>query len=622
MLKKTILWTRRFFIVCLSIVVIIYSVSYVYKKPDIGQGHYIKLYDNHGTNFYSSNAQSNDVALKDVSKHFIASLVAVEDHRFYQHRGFDPIGIMRAIKVNMLSKDKSEGASTITQQYARLLYLTNEKTWTRKIKEALLAIRLESHYSKDEILTGYINTVYFGHGIYGIKNASSYYFNKEPSKLDLNEASLLAGVINGPSYYSPFINKAQAKKRQEVVLNRLVDNGYISKQTKEKTLQTAFNLNPNPSSSTPSSYQYYKDTVIDELRELGFYQESYINQGLNVYTSFDQNVQNKLNQCIQKELKDIKDLEIAQMITSTHNASIIALIGGKNYNDSQFNRATKAKRQVASTIKPLLYYQAIENGFKANTKFNSEKTTFQLDNGGTYTPTNFNNRYANGEITLAQAIATSDNIFAVKTHLFLGEQTLVNLLSKFNITHVSPQPSLALGAFNSNIYQMSSIYTTFANMGIYNELHTIEKITNNEGKLLYQRTDLKQQKLSQDSCLILSQLLTSTFNEKLKSYASPTMMNYKTKNTFAAKTGTSPYDSLCIGYNPNYVIAGWVGYDDNRELTGTTKTRIPKAIFQTMANYLQKKESWYTLNNHLQAVPINPLTGEYQQNGIIYWFKK
>jgi len=362
--------------------------------------------------------------------------------------------------------------------------------------------------------------------------------------------------------------------------------------------------------------------VIDELRELGFYQESYINQGLNVYTSFDQNVQNKLNQCIQKELKDIKDLEIAQMITSTHNASIIALIGGKNYNDSQFNRATKAKRQVASTIKPLLYYQAIENGFKANTKFNSEKTTFQLDNGGTYTPTNFNNRYANGEVTLAQAIATSDNIFAVKTHLFLGEQTLVNLLSKFNITHVSPQPSLALGAFNSNIYQMSSIYTTFANMGIYNELHTIEKITNNEGKLLYQRTDLKQQKLSQDSCLILSQLLTSTFNEKLKSYASPTMMNYKTKNTFAAKTGTSPYDSLCIGYNPNYVIAGWVGYDDNRELTGTTKTKIPKAIFQTMANYLQKKESWYTLNNHLQAVPINPLTGEYQQNGIIYWFKK
>lgn len=622
MLKLFVLWTRRILITFLSFMILIYSISFVLAKPDIGQGHYIKLYDNNGESFYQSNIQSNDVSLNQVSKDFIVSLIAVEDHRFYFHRGFDPIGIMRAIKANITSQSISEGASTITQQYARLLYLTNEKTWTRKIKEAFLTTRLEAHYSKEDILTGYMNTVYFGHGIYGIKNAALYYFNKKPNQLDLNEASMLAGVINGPTYFSPFNNLKKAKERQNKVLQKLVETGYISESVKEKTLKMKFQLNPDPSSTLHTSYQYYKDTVIDELDELGFYKENYINQGLNVYTSFQKSLQDELNKYVEEAMKDEKELEISTMVTSVKDAKVLAIIGGKDYSQSQFNRATKAKRQIASTMKPLLYYQALESGFTPTTKFKSEKTTFKLESGQTYAPTNFNNRYANKEITLAQAIATSDNIFAVKTHLFLGEQSLVNLLSKFNIKNVSPHPSLALGTLNSNIYELSSIYTTLANTGIYNKLHTIEKITNNEGKLLYQRKDEKQQKLSQDSCLILSQLLTSPFNNVFKTYASPTMANYKPKYTYAAKSGTSPYDSLCIGYNPDYVIAGWVGYDDNRELTSSTRTRIPKIIFQKTANYLTQKESWYSLNDHIQAVPIDPLTGEYQRNGIIYWFKK
>jgi membrane peptidoglycan carboxypeptidase len=621
MFKKIILWVRRFFITILSIVIVIYSVSYLYKKPDIGQGHYIKLYDSSSNVFYSSNTKSNDVSLKDVSTYFIASLVAVEDHRFYDHLGFDMIGILRAIKVNVTHNAKSEGASTITQQYARLLYFNNEKTWSRKIKEALMTVRLEAHYSKEEILTGYVNTVYFGHGVYGIKNAAMYYFNKDPKDLDLNESSMLAGVINAPAYYSPFVSIQKAKARQEVVLNRLVEEKYISEELKEKTLQTAFQLNENPSLSS-TTYQYYKDTVIDELEELGFYTDNYINQGLNIYTSFDVNIQNELDQCVETQMKDQNELEIAEMITSVDNASIVALRGGKDYSSSQFNRATDAKRQVASTIKPLLYYLAIENGFSATTKFKSEQTTFKLENGTTYSPTNFNNKYANDDITLAQAIATSDNIYAVKTHLFLGEQTLVNLLSKFNINHVTPNPSLALGTFNSNIYTMSNIYTTFANTGIYNQIHTIEKIVNDDGKILYQRQYENEQKLNEDSCLILSQLLQSPFLSVFKTYASPTMMNYQTKYQYAVKSGTSPYDSLCIGYNPKYVIAGWVGYDDNRELSGITKTRIPKLIFQHMANYLVDNDCWYDLDDHIQAVPINPVTGEYDENGTIYWFKQ
>lgn len=204
--------------------IFIYSISFIIEKPDIGQGHYINMYDYYGEQFYSSNKKSNDVSLDEVSPDFLASIIAVEDHRFYSHRGFDYVGILRAIKNNIITMSTKEGASTLSQQYARLLYLNNERTWSRKIKEAFLTIRLESHYSKDEILEGYINTVYFGHGIYGIKNASHYYFNKEPIDLNLNEASMLAGVINGPVYYSPYNDLKRAKERQEKVLNELVED--------------------------------------------------------------------------------------------------------------------------------------------------------------------------------------------------------------------------------------------------------------------------------------------------------------------------------------------------------------------------------------------------------------
>lgn len=600
---------------------LIYSISYIMEAPTLGQGHYLKLYDQNQTLYYQSNQQSNDIALKDVSTDFLASIVAIEDHRFYSHRGFDPIGILRAIKANIIEADKSEGASTITQQYARLMFLTNEKTWTRKLTEAFLTTRLEAHYKKDTILQGYINTVYFGHGIYGIQNASRYYFNKEPRDLDLNESSMLAGVVNGPEYFSPFKNMKRAKARQKLVLNQLVKEKYISQEKADEVLKTEFNLNKNPSSTLLLSYPYFKDTVIKELEDLGFYKESYINQGLNIQTTLDPSIQKQLNETVEKQMKDKEELEVSSMIVDSHNASVLALVGGKDYTSSQFNRATSASRQIGSTMKPLLYYIALENGFTPSTKFRSEATTFKLDNGKTYAPTNFNQKYANDDITLAQAIACSDNIYAVKTHMFLGEQALVNSLSRFGFTHISPHPSLALGTLNTNIYNLSKIYTTLANEGIYNDVHTITKITNDSGDVLYEYKDKNEQLLNQDNCLILNQLLTSPFDQTFSTYTNATMAAYPTKTKFAVKTGSTSYDSLCAGYNPNYTILSWVGYDDNREMTMSSDSKIPKVIFQTMANLLQKEDAWYQPTDHLQQIPINPINGEYQENGTIYWFK-
>ena len=620
-LKTFIKWVRRIIITCMSIVVLIYSVSYIIEAPSLGQGHYLKMYDSKQTLFYQSNQQSNDIALKDVSKDFIASIIAIEDHRFYNHRGFDPIGILRAIKANMTNGDKSQGASTITQQYARLMFLTNEKTWSRKINEAFLTTRLEAHYDKDTILQGYINTVYFGHGVYGIKNASHYYFNKEPKQLDLNEASMLAGVINGPEYYSPFKNAKAAKARQKIVLNRLVEEKYITQEKADEINQTPFQLNKDPASSIIIKYPYFKDAIINELKELGYYKESYINQGLNIETTLDTDIQNKLNETVQKNMKDKDELEVSSLVMDTKTAGVLALVGGKDYSSSQFNRAISASRQIGSTMKPILYYTALKNGFTPTTKFKSEPTTFKLDNGQTYSPTNYNNKYAYQDITMAQAIAVSDNIYAVKTHLFLGEQALVDTLNSFGYTHISPHPSLALGTLNTNILELSGVYNTFANVGVYNKPHFIKKITNDNKDVIYEYKAQDKQLLDSDTCLILSQLLTSPFNTIFSTYTSTTMGNYSMNATFAAKSGTTPYDSLCIGYNPNYTIASWSGYDDNREMTMSTDLRVPKLIFQTMANYVQKEDDWYTPSKNIQQIPINPLTGDYQENGTVYWFK-
>ena len=620
-MKTFIKWVQGILITFLSIMIIIYGSSYIMEKPSLGQGHYIKMYDQNHEVFYQSNQQSNDVALKDVSKDFLASIVAIEDHRFYSHRGFDPIGILRAIKTNIIEQGKSEGASTISQQYARLLFLTNEKTWSRKIKEAFLTTRLEAHYDKDTILQGYINTVYYGHGIYGIKNAAKYYFNKDPKDLDLNEATMLAGVVNGPNYFSPFKNNKAAKKRQKLVLDQLVKENYITQEKADEVSKTPFILNKNPSLSLSTIYPYYKDAVISELKDLGLYQDNYINQGLNIETTLNQDVQEKLHKTVQEQMKDRQELEVSSMVVNSQTAEVLALIGGKNYNDSQFNRATGASRQIASTMKPLLYYVALENGFTPTTKFKSEATTFKLDNGETYAPTNFNQKYANKDVTLAQAIAVSDNIYAVKTHMFLGEQALVNILNKFQFTHVSPHPSLALGTLNTNIYRLSSIYTTFANEGTYNDVHMIQKVYTDNGTVLYEYKAKNQELLDKDTCLVLNQLLTTPFHKEYNTYASATMASYPVNTTFAVKTGTSPYDSLCAGYNPHYTIVSWAGYDDNRQLTMSLDKRVPKVIFQTMANYLQKEEKWYTPSKNIKKVPTDPITGNYNENGIVYWFK-
>ena len=267
---KRILYCFIFFF---TFLLLMYVIAFCVGKPELNKDRYIKLYDDQNKIFYQSvnNYSGQYVSIDDVSPYFLKAIVAIEDKRFYCHLGFDYVGISRAIKTNVLKRKTSQGASTITQQYARLLYLTNEKTWSRKVKEAFFTLQLETHLSKKEILEGYINNVYFGHGIYGIENASQYFYGKKAKELTLNEASMLAGVVNGPQYYSPILNKERAKQRQSLVLKAMYDNQMITQSILEATQKQTLNLASEHSLNENMSTYYYKDTVLEELEELGFY---------------------------------------------------------------------------------------------------------------------------------------------------------------------------------------------------------------------------------------------------------------------------------------------------------------------------------------------------------------
>lgn len=297
------------------------------------------------------------------------------------------------------------------------------------------------------------------------------------------------------------------------------------------------------------------------------------------------------------------------------------MIGGKDYANSQYNRAIHASRQIGSTVKPFLYYLALENGFNPSTRFLCEPTTFKLSNNTTYSPANFHQKYAYQEITLAQAIAVSDNIYAVKTHLFLGTENLRDFLKSYGI-NAKNNASLALGTVNTNIYNLSNIYCNIASGGKYQHLYTIEKIVDHQGKTIYQHKNQRIQNLNKESCLILNQLLTGTFNKQFSTYLNATMENYQTKYKVACKTGSTDYDNLIVAYNPNILINGWVGYDDNRKIENSQEKILAKEVAINFLNKEIKKESWYKLTSKLNAIAINPIYGNIDETGIVYWFRK
>lgn len=577
---------------------------------DSANGYY--LYDNEGNQIEEGTDEW--ISLSQMSPYIINATISVEDKNFYKHSGFDYLRIIKAMLINIKNGKTLQGASTITQQYAKNLFLDFDKTWSRKIEEAFLTLRLEAHYSKDEILEGYLNTINYG-GIFGIENASKYYFNKSAKELTLAEASILAGIPKSPSNYSPTQNPEAAKQRQRIILDSMVKNEYITEEEMEEAYNTELTYIGVEERENLSTIMYYQDAVFEELQTIESIPKSFLETGgLKIYTNLDMNAQTILDNQIKEKLVDNEEIQIASVLMDPNNGKILAIAGGRDYNTSQFNRVTDAKRQVGSTMKPLLYYTALENGFTASTTFTSEKTTFTFAENKTYSPSNYNDTYGNKPISMAAAIAYSDNIYAVKTHLFLGEENLVDFAKRIGIKeNLEAVPSLALGTNEIGILEMMQAYSTFASEGYKVIPHFIQRVEDMNGNVLYEFKAPNESILNKSTVYILNELLANSYSKEFIDYNYPTCINIAAKmsKTYAIKTGTTNTDHLIFGYNKDAILGIWMGYDDNRTTEVSDGTIMKNIWVDTMETYLQDKENnWYKTPENVVGVLVDPISGE------------
>lgn len=540
------------------------------------------------------------VSIKNMSPFIKMATLSVEDRRFFQHHGFDLRRIAGSALIDLRSFSKAEGASTITMQYAKNLFLTNDRTWQRKAAEMFYTLRLEMNESKKDILEGYLNTIYYGEGAYGIEAAAKTYFNKNAGDLTLAESSMLAGIPNAPSLYSPFLHYDEAKRRQKTVLDTMVESGFLTKK-QEKAVYSAPVRLVRGQEKTPQEAPYFQDAVRQELTEkLHFNQKELASGGLKVYTTLNSNAQKAAEYWVRKTIPASSDLQTALIALDPKTGGIAAMVGGRDYQKSPYNRAVSAERAPGSAFKPFLYYAALQNGFTPATLLKSTPTMFTFDNGReTYTPNNFGGYYANGAITMAQALALSDNIFAVKTHLAIGMGKLVEAAKLAGITSpLEAVPSLALGSEPVSVLEMARGYATFANEGARIDPEFITKVTDSRGRVLYEWHPEKKQVLSKQASFVLSQMMTGIFDSRLNGYTKVTggtVANMLT-HTMAAKTGSTPTDSWMAGFTPNLVSAVWVGYDK-----GETINTYPDGSYA--------KEIWtHFMESLLDGTPGNSFT--------------
>ena len=616
-----------FIITIMIIGLYIYALSL--PKIDLNNLNNITIYDNKNEIIFNGNGSKEWISLNNISNYLKDATISTEDRRFYSHSGFDFLRIIKSIYVNISNKNLSEGASTITQQLARNLFSNFDKTWNRKLKEAWYAFRLEINYSKDEILESYLNTINYGNGVLGIENASNYYFNKSAKDLNLAEASILAGIPQSPNAYSPLNNIDNAKKRQRIVLNSMIKNKKISKEEADTAFKEELIYIGKKKKLNLSTLMYYNDAVINELYSIKSIPKSYLNNGLKIYTTLDVEAQTNLENNINNEIDDDK-LQVSAVMMKPNNGEIIALIGGRDYVKSEYNRALFSKRQVGSTMKPFLYYAALENGFTSSTQFLSESTTFTFSNTDKYTPSNYANIYPNSNISMAAAIAYSDNIYAVKTHLFLGEETLVNMLKRIGIEEKMDKiASLPLGTKEINIIDYLRGYATFANGGYKIKPHFIEKILDNNNNVIYEFEYDKEKVLNESIVYILNELLTGTYDLNMIDYNYPTCgsISNKLTNKYALKTGTTDTDSWTIGYNKDLLLGVWNGYDNSTEISMNVIKSSKNIWALSIEDYFKDKEtSWYDMPNDVVGVLVNPIDGSLATNNsskkkILYFLK-
>lgn len=625
-------FVKTFIFLFISFVVILvglYTYAYLSPKLDLKTSGSLYLYDNKGELLYQGSRSNEWANLEDINENLINAVIAVEDKNFYNHHGFDYLRIAKAMATNIKKKSIVQGASTISQQYIKNLYLDFDKTWKRKIEEAFLTLELEVHYDKNDILEGYLNTINYGQGNMGIVNAASYYFNKKPGELSLEEAIILAGIPKNPGNYNPVSNYDAAIKRAWIVAKAMLNNNYIDEETYNSLFQNKMEIYGQVKNNNLQMIMYYQEAVLNELSSIKEVPYSLVNAGgLKIYTNLDLEMQKNMEENILSN-KVNDDIQVASVIVDPNTGAVKALTGGMNYAKSQYNRALKSKRQVGSTMKPFLYYAALENNMTMSSTFRSEETTFNLSNGKTYTPGNAGNLYASKEITMAAALALSDNIYAIKTNLFLGIDKMIDVAKRTGIkTNLDEVASLPLGTSEINILDYATGYTTFASGGFKKDLYFIEKIEDLDGNILYEHESYDNLVINPNYTYILNEMMNTTTNDAYVDYTTPTALNIASSLThkYALKTGSTNTDYWIVGYNKDALVMMWMGYDNNLNVDNKVRNSAKKTWASTIEFALKDIDtSWYETPKNVVALPLDAVSGKVtndQNKAALYYYVK
>ncbi len=508
-----------------------------------------------------------NVALKDLPPYLPKAFIAIEDRRFYSHFGIDPIGILRAAVTNVIHRGVSQGGSTLTQQLAKNLFLTQERTFQRKLQELELALWLERKHSKAEILELYLNRVYFGSGAYGVEAASQRYFGKSAKNVTLAEAAMLAGLVKSPSRLAPNRNPEGAEARAQTVLAAMAEAKFITEAQAQASIgHPSYHVKP----AGAGTINYVADWIGEVLDDL----VGQIDQSVVVETSIDPKLQAVAEAAVIDELaaKSLKfNVSQGALVAMAPDGAVRAMVGGRNYAESQFNRAVTAKRQPGSAFKPFVFLTAIESGLTPETI----RQDGPLDVKG-WKPENYSHEYL-GPVTLTQALAMSLNTVAVRLGLEVGAKNVVRTAHRLGISSkLEPNASIALGTSEVSMIELVGAYAPFANGGFGVSPHVVTKVRTADGKMLYARqADQLGQAIDPHYVAMMNMMMQETL-------LSGTAHKAELPGWMAAgKTGTSQdfRDAWFIGYTANLVTGVWLGNDDNSPMRKATGGGLPVEIW-------------------------------------------
>ena len=534
------------------------------------------------SNLFDKNREKRRlVKYEDIPPVLVHAVVSAEDKRFFQHSGFDPIRIIKAAYVDVREHRYAQGASTLSQQLARSLWLDNDKTWRRKIPEVLITMHLEQKLSKEQIFEYYANQVPLGHrgsfGIRGFGEAAQVFFGKDVSRLTLPEAATLAGLIQQPSFTNPYRWPERAKARRNVVLKLMRENDYINDKQYEEAAASPLTLAKQDQESTEAPYfvDLVNDTLLEKFPDYNFQSNSY-----RVYTTLDPELQRDAADAVRigmeeadKRLKFRKkrdpnypDPQCALIALDPQTGEVRALIGGRNYGTSQLNRAL-AKRQPGSSFKPFVYAAALNTALSGGsllltpaTMVDDEPTTFYMD-GKPYEPSNFEHKFY-GMVSLRDALAHSLNVATVKVAEETGYQAIVDLAKNAGMNaDIQPTPAVALGSYDVTPLEIAGAYTIFDNHGVYSKPYFVSDIANDHGSIIYSNQPTHHDVLDPRIAFLMDQLL----EEVVRSGTGASIWSRGIDFPVAGKTGTS-HDGWFAGFSNKLICVVWVGFDDDREL--------------------------------------------------------